>query len=52
MAEGLLSMLGIGFAVTFIPLFVLSFAVLGLAAFFIVRWYLNRSKENSGGSLV
>jgi hypothetical protein len=52
LAEGLLSMLGLSFAVTFIPLLLLSFAVLGVAAFFVVRWFLNRSEERTGGSLV
>jgi hypothetical protein len=52
LAEGLLSMLGLSFAVTFIPLLLICFAVLGLIAFFVVRWLLNRSQEGTGGNPV
>ena len=47
MAEGLLSMLGATFAVVFIPLLILTFLVLGIPAFFIVRWFLRRSQDNA-----
>lgn len=52
LAEGLLSMLGLSFAVTFVPLLLISFAVLGLIAFFVVRWFLNRSQERTGANPV
>lgn len=48
LAEGLLSMLGAAFAVFFLPMFVLTFLVLGVPAFFIVRWFLRRSQQDSG----
>jgi hypothetical protein len=47
MAEGLLSMLGATFVVIFIPLLILAFLVLGIPAFFVVRWFMRRSQESS-----
>lgn len=47
LAEGLLGMLGATFAVIFIPLLILAFLVLGIPAFFIVRWFLRRSQPTS-----
>lgn len=48
LAEGLLGMLGAAFAVFFIPLLIITFLVLAVPAFFIVRWFLKRSQDNMG----
>lgn len=47
LAEGLLSMLGATFAVVFLPLLILAFLILGIPAFFLVRWFLKRSQQSS-----
>jgi hypothetical protein len=46
-AEGLLGMLGLSFVVAFLPVLLVTYLILGVAAFFIVRWYLKRSQQNS-----
>lgn len=51
-AGGFLGMLGATFAVVFLPLLILTFLVLGIPAFLIVRWFLRRSTDSIEGTVL